>query len=57
MNEEANKWRTIATMFYDRHDNRRNCSLLSSCKQCDAYEQAVSDEQKAQADIQVQTES
>lgn len=38
---EVEKWRKIAAMFYKRHDNRRNCSLLASCKECDAYEKAV----------------
>lgn len=38
---EAEKWRKIAEMFYARHENRRSCSLLASCKECDAYEKAV----------------
>lgn len=37
----ARRWREIATMFYERHENRRNCSLLASCKQCDAYEEMM----------------
>ena len=39
--EQRDKWLSVATMFYDRHENRRNCSLLQSCKQCDAYEKAL----------------
>ncbi len=39
--EQRDKWLSIATMFYDRHENRRNCSLIQSCKQCDEYEKAV----------------
>ena len=38
---ELDKWKSIATMFYDRHENRRNCSLIASCKECDAYEKVV----------------
>ena len=38
---EREEWKRIATMFYDRHENRRSCSLLASCKECDAYEKAV----------------
>lgn len=41
---EANKWRDIAKMFYDRHENRRSCSLIVSCKECDAYEEALKDD-------------
>lgn len=41
---ERDRWKEIATMFYDQHENRRSCSLLASCKRCDAYEKAVSDE-------------
>jgi hypothetical protein len=37
---DIERWRNIATMFYDRHENRRNCSLIGSCKECDAYEEA-----------------
>lgn len=39
--EEIELWRNIAKMFYDQHENRRSCSLLASCKRCDAYEKAV----------------
>lgn len=39
----ARRWRAIATMFYERHEDRRNCSLIVSCKQCDAYEEMVAD--------------
>ena len=39
--EQRDKWADIATMFYNRHENRRSCSLLASCKECDAYEKAV----------------
>lgn len=38
---DRDKWFEIATMFYDQHENRRSCSLLASCKRCDAYEKAV----------------
>lgn len=41
MKQDIEKWKAIATMFYERHENRRSCSLLASCKQCDAYEEAV----------------
>lgn len=40
--EQRDKWIAIATMFYDRHENRRSCSLIISCRECDAYEKAVS---------------
>lgn len=43
--EERDKWKAIATIFYDRHENRRNCSLIARCKECDAYEKALSGEQ------------
>lgn len=43
--EERDKWKAIATMFYERHYDRRNCSLIASCKACDAYEKALSGEQ------------
>lgn len=36
--EQLRQWHRVATMFYERHYNRRNCSLLTSCKACDAYE-------------------
>lgn len=41
MKQDIGKWKAIATMFYDRHENRRSCSLLASCKECDAYEKAI----------------
>lgn len=41
LEKSRNYWRNIATMFYDQHENRRSCSLLASCKRCDAYEKAV----------------
>lgn len=41
MTEEKYKWAAIARLFYKRHENRRSCSLLASCKECDAYEKAV----------------
>lgn len=39
--EQRDKWLAVATLFYNRHENRRSCSLLASCKECDAYEKAV----------------
>lgn len=39
--DDIERWRNIATMFYDRHENRRSCSLIISCRECDAYEKAV----------------
>lgn len=44
LEKELVKWQSIAKMFYDRHENRRSCSLLASCKQCDAYEEAIKNE-------------
>lgn len=42
--EQVRQWRDVATMFYTYHDNRRSCSLIVSCKQCDAYEALIEKE-------------
>lgn len=39
--EERNKWRKVADLYYASHEDRRSCSLIASCKKCDAYEKAV----------------
>lgn len=44
--EQVRQWRDVATLFYIHHDNRRSCSLLTSCKQCDAYEALMKKEQQ-----------
>ena len=38
MKHNLDECRKVARMFYEHHENRRNCSLFTSCKQCDAYE-------------------
>lgn len=43
--EERDKWRKVADLYYESHENRRSCSLIARCKKCDAYEKALSGEQ------------
>lgn len=46
LRHQLEQWKQTARLFYLRHDNRRNCSLITSCKECDAYESLIQKEQQ-----------